>query len=39
MRSYFDQTETALKEVIDLDLEEGFVNLLRAFRAESEVGK
>lgn len=39
MRSYFDQTGTALKEVIDLDLEEGFVNLLRAFRAELEVGK
>lgn len=39
MHGYFDQTKTALKEVVDLDLEEGFVNLLRAFRSELEVGK
>ena len=32
MTSYFDAGSTALREVIDLDLEEGFVELLRAAR-------
>jgi hypothetical protein len=32
MTGYFDQGGTALREVIDLDLEEGFVELLRAAR-------
>lgn len=32
MTSYFDTGTTALREVIDLDLEEGFVELLRAAR-------
>jgi ABC-2 type transport system ATP-binding protein len=32
MTSYFDNGETLLREVIDLDLEDGFVELLRASR-------
>jgi hypothetical protein len=32
MTGYFDRGETALREVVDLDLEEGFVELLRASR-------
>lgn len=32
MRQYFDGVGASLREVIDLDLEEGFVELLRAFR-------
>ena len=32
MSQYFDGVGAALREVIDLDLEEGFVELLRTFR-------
>jgi ABC-2 type transport system ATP-binding protein len=32
MRDYFSHTGGTLREVIDLDLEEGFVELLRSFR-------
>jgi hypothetical protein len=32
MTGFFDAGETTLREVIDLDLEEGFVELLRASR-------
>jgi hypothetical protein len=32
MTAYFETGGTALREVIDLDLEEGFVELLRAAR-------
>ena len=32
MRQYFDGVGASLREVIDLDLEEGFVELLRTFR-------
>jgi ABC-2 type transport system ATP-binding protein len=32
MREYFARTGATLREVIDLDLEEGFVELLRSFR-------
>jgi ABC-2 type transport system ATP-binding protein len=32
MRDYFSRTGGTLREVIDLDLEEGFVELLRSFR-------
>jgi ABC-2 type transport system ATP-binding protein len=32
MTAFFDAGETTLREVIDLDLEEGFVELLRASR-------
>jgi hypothetical protein len=32
MRGYFESSETTLREVQDLDLEEGFVELLRTFR-------
>lgn len=35
MRQYFDGVGAALREVVDLDLEEGFVELLRTFRAPS----
>jgi hypothetical protein len=33
MSSYFDGLGASLHEVIDLDLEEGFVELLRTFRS------
>ena len=33
MASYFDVVGASLKDVIDLDLEDGFVELLRTFRA------
>ena len=33
MVAYFERVEASLREVIDLDLEEGFVELLRTFRA------
>ncbi len=32
MRQYFDGIGASLREVVDLDLEEGFVELLRSFR-------
>ncbi len=32
MREYFARGGATLREVIDLDLEEGFVELLRSFR-------
>ena len=32
MQQYFESVGATLKEVVDLDLEEGFVELLRAFR-------
>jgi ABC-2 type transport system ATP-binding protein len=32
MSGYFDSSEATLREVIDLDLEDGFVELLRSFR-------
>jgi len=35
MRSYFDDTEMTLRDVVDLDLEEGFVELLRSSRPKS----
>ena len=34
MTQYFDSTEATLREVVDLDLEEGFVELLRTFREQ-----
>ena len=34
MTQYFDGTDTTLREVVDLDLEEGFVELLRTFRED-----
>ncbi len=34
MRDYFGRMGATLKEVMDVDLEEGFVELLRTFRAE-----
>ena len=34
MTNYFGDIGSSLREVVDLDLEEGFVELLRAFRAE-----
>ena len=34
MTSYFDRGGATLREIVDLDLEDGFVELLRAFRAE-----
>ena len=33
MAAYFDVVGASLKDVIDLDLEDGFVELLRTFRA------
>lgn len=33
MTEYFDVGDSTLREVVDLDLEDGFVELLRAFRA------
>lgn len=33
MSQYFERTGASLREVVDLDLEEGFVELLRTFRA------
>jgi ABC-2 type transport system ATP-binding protein len=36
MTAYFETGDTALREVIDLDLEEGFVELLRAARRPAE---
>ena len=33
MTAYFDAVQASLRDVIDLDLEEGFVELLRTFRA------
>jgi len=38
MRSYFQETTITLREVVDLDLEEGFVELLRASRPDAEEG-
>ena len=35
MQQYFEGIGASLREVIDLDLEEGFVELLRTFRAPS----
>jgi ABC-2 type transport system ATP-binding protein len=35
MTQYFEGTEATLREVIDLDLEEGFVELLRTFREDT----
>jgi len=35
MTGWFDQRGIAVRDVADLDLEDGFVELLRAFRAES----
>jgi ABC-2 type transport system ATP-binding protein len=35
MRQYFEGVGARLREVVDLDLEEGFVELLRTFRAPS----
>ena len=35
MTGWFDRTGAAIREVSDLDLEDGFVELLRAFRARS----
>ena len=32
MHEYFETVGASLREVIDLDLEEGFVELLRTFR-------
>ena len=37
MHQYFDQLGARLNEVEDLDLEDGFVELLRTFRAEEHV--
>jgi ABC-2 type transport system ATP-binding protein len=34
MASFFDRGGATLRDVVDLDLEDGFVELLRAFRAE-----
>lgn len=34
MTAWFDRTGVTLREVADLDLEDGFVELLRAFRAQ-----
>ena len=34
MTQYFEGTDATLREVVDLDLEEGFVELLRTFREE-----
>jgi hypothetical protein len=33
MKQYFEGIGARLREVVDLDLEEGFVELLRTFRA------
>ena len=38
MHQYFEQLGARLNEVEDLDLEDGFVELLRTFRAEEHVG-
>ncbi len=35
MTQYFEGTEATLREVVDLDLEEGFVELLRTFREDT----
>jgi hypothetical protein len=32
MREYFETGEASLQRVVDLDLEDGFVELLRTFR-------
>ncbi len=39
MTQYFDGVGATLREVIDLDLEEGFVELLRTFRAPPPGGR
>ena len=36
MTAYFDSNGAQLREVVDLDLEDGFVELLQAFRSEME---
>ena len=36
MRQYFDGVGASLREVIDLDLEDGFVELLRSFRTQGK---
>jgi ABC-2 type transport system ATP-binding protein len=36
MATYFEASGAQLREVVDLDLEDGFVELLRAFRSEME---
>jgi ABC-2 type transport system ATP-binding protein len=38
MAEYFGGVGASLREVVDLDLEDGFVELLRAFRAEATEG-
>ena len=35
MTQYFEGTDATLREVVDLDLEEGFVELLRTFREDT----
>jgi hypothetical protein len=35
MKEWFDRDGITLREVSDLDLEDGFVELLRAFRAKA----
>ena len=37
MREYFSAAESELREVIDLDLEESFVELLRSARKPSGI--
>jgi hypothetical protein len=36
MRTWFDDRGASLQSIIDLDLEDGFVELLRTFRAPHE---
>ena len=38
MSQYFDGVGAQLREVVDLDLEEGFVELLSAARRTAEAG-
>jgi hypothetical protein len=38
MRNYFAPQGATLREVVDLDLEDGFVELLRSFRGPVTAG-
>jgi len=38
MQEFFTDTNSTLRDVVDLDLEDGFVELLRAFRSELSKG-